>query len=145
MISEGYEISLEVISFKLLHTKELSLLFQTRSHFNKSCALLFLLVPDLQEIKEHVALRWPLCISTHQNHSRQVARVQDDKKTIPSFTSQLLSHMPLQPENRPEKSSEKRFESLCTKATRNHKVQWLFVWRKGVHRETQVSFAYQVK
>lgn len=136
MISEEV-ISLEVISFKLLHSEALSPLLQTGSHFNRSCALLVLLMPDPQEIKEHVALRWPLCISTHQNHSRQVARVQDDKKTIPSFTSQLLSHMPLQPENRPEKSSEKRFESLCAKAPKNHKVQWLFVWRERIHREPQ--------
>ena len=137
MTSECYALSLEVIFFSLLHTERLSPLLQTGSRFNRSGALLVLLVPDPQEIKERVALRWPLCISTHQNHSRQVARVQDDKKTIPSFISQLLSHTPLQPENRPEKSTEKRFESLCTKVTRTHKVQLLFVWRESVHRGPQ--------
>lgn len=132
MISERYELSLEVISFNLLHTKGLSPLLQTGSHFHRACALL---VPDPQEIKEHAALRWPLCISTQQNHSRQVARVQDDKKTIPSFISQLLSHTPLQPEHRPEKAREKRSESLCTKVTRE--VQLLLTWRERVHRTPQ--------
>lgn len=74
----------------------------------------------------------------HSSESQsQVARGQDDRKTIPSFISQLLSHTPLQPENRPEKSSEKRFESPCTKVTRNHKVQLLFFWRERVCREPQ--------
>ena len=92
LISELYELSLEVISFIPLHAEGLLPLLQRGSRFNRSYALLVLLVPDPQEIKEHVALRWPLCMSTHQNHSRQVARVEDDKKTIPSFISQLLSH-----------------------------------------------------
>lgn len=55
----------------------------------------------------------------------------------PIFHFQLLSQTPLRPEIRPEKPSEKRFESLCTKVTRNHKVQLLFVWRERVPREPQ--------
>lgn len=125
LISELYEVSLEVISFNPLHAEKLLTLLQGGSHFNRSYALMVLLVPDPQEIKEHIALRWPLCISTHRNHGRQVARVEDDKETILSFISQLLSPTPLYPENRPEKPSEKRFESLCTKVTKNRKVRLL--------------------
>lgn len=60
----------------------------------------------------------------------------------PIFHVQLLSHTPLRPEIRPEKSSEKRFESLCTKVTRNHKVQLLSVWQERVHREPERTHVF---
>jgi hypothetical protein len=41
-------------------------LLRTGSHFNRSSGPLVLLQPDPQEIKAHVGLRWPLCISTQQ-------------------------------------------------------------------------------
>lgn len=69
-----------------------------RVTFQQSCWPLFLLLPDPQEINEYVALRWPLCISTHQKQRRQVARVQDDRKTIPPFISQLQPPTSLPPE-----------------------------------------------
>lgn len=93
------------------------------SHFNRAAGPLVLLLPDPQEINEYVALRWPLCISTHQKHRGQVARVQDDRKTIPPFISRLQPPTSLPPEQDPGNPREKRVESLRTKVTRDHKVQ----------------------
>lgn len=128
--SQHCELPLEVISFDPSLRSGLTLLL-TGSHFNRASGPLALPQPDPQEIKEHVALRWPLCISTHQKHHRQVARGQDDRQTIPPFISQLQPPTSLPPENRPGNPREKRLESPCTKVTGNHKVQLSLGWREG--------------
>lgn len=124
------EISLELISFDPALCPGLTGL-HTGSRFNRVAGPLVLLLPDPQEINEYVALRWPLCISTHQKHHRQVARVQDDRETIPPFISPAsATHIP-STWTGPGNPREKRLESLCTKVTRNHKVQLSLGSREG--------------
>lgn len=86
----------------------------------------------------------------HSSESRQPGgKGTGWQENNPIFYFPALSHTPLPPENRPERSSEKSFESLCTKVTRNHKVQLLFIWRGRVCREPQrtpvVFVAYHMK
>lgn len=95
--SRRCESSLELISFDPALCPGLTGL-HTGSRFNRAAGPLVLLLPDPQEINEYVALRWPLCISTHQKHHRQVARVQDDGETIPPFISRLQPPTSLPPE-----------------------------------------------